>query len=143
MRFTPKTEEEIAAENLLQPGEYGFTVMEAEDTQSKAGNDMMKVKLEVFAPDGGTRHVYDYLLEKMAFKLRHFAATVGRMADYERGELSADAVVGRSGLVRIEIEPAGDYPAKNVVKDYVVAPKPPANQPAAQQAETDGDGLPF
>ena len=36
MRTTPKSEKEIAEENLWKPGTYDFEIVEAEDTFSKA-----------------------------------------------------------------------------------------------------------
>ena len=124
------TEEEAKRGKLREPGTYPFNVATAEDTQSRAGNDMIKVKLEVFDKDGGSFFIYDYLLEAMAFKLRHFAKGTGLLAEYEAGELNAGMMVGKSGGVTLEIEDAqGDYPAKNVVRDYQVPVEPQGVKP--------------
>jgi len=118
MRFTPKTQEEIDFENLLPKGEYDFEVVKAEDAVSKKGNEMIKVNLKVFHGEG-FQFVTDYLMEAMAYKLRHFFETVGMIDAYNAGSVQSADLVGACGKVRIDIEPAsGEYAAKNTVKDY-------------------------
>lgn len=118
MKFQPKTEEELEAEMIVPDGEYDFTVMEAEERQSKKGNSMIQVKLNVFTEQGDL-HLYDYLLEAMAFKLRHFCSSIGVLADYNLGTLEVSDIVGRSGKVKLTSKKEEGYPLKNVVKDYV------------------------
>lgn len=151
MRFQPKSEADIARENLLPVGDYDFTVLEASDERSKSGNDMIKLKLEVWDNDGNTRHVYDYLLEQMAFKLRHFCSATGLIELYEQGDLQAIDCENRSGRCKIIIktDKTGEHDPNNAVKDYLVpdaanAPEPVRRaQPAQQQATGTDDELPF
>lgn len=120
MKFTPKTNEEIQRESLMPDGSYDFTVARAEDTHSKAGNEMLKVNLCIYSEKGSQYYVYDYLLEAMAWKLRHFAYAVGCQKQYDAGVLTASDVQGKSGTLRLVHEDGTDqYPAKNVVKDYI------------------------
>lgn len=120
MKFTPKSEHEIEASNLLPKGTYDFEVVKAEDAQSKKGNEMIKVCLKVFAPNGGTPFVWDYLLEAFLGKLLNFCSATNLMAAYNSGNLTADMLYGKCGKVEIDIEAASDkYKAKNVVVDYV------------------------
>ena len=117
MKFTPMTEAEIVSASLLEAGEYPFEVLAASEEISKAGNEMIRVKLAVFGPNGQQAHVYDYLMEKMAFKLRHFCETTGLIAKYEAGTLGELDCAGKTGRVKLAVEPAnGKYDAKNVVK---------------------------
>lgn len=113
--------ERPAGNGLFPEGEYSFEVAEAEDKTSAAGNEMLAIKLNVSTED--TAHgVYDYLVRtgKTAYKLRHFADAVGMLPDYEKGDLSADKVLGRTGKCKVAVQPEKDgYPAKNVVRDYV------------------------
>lgn len=125
MQFQSKTEEELKAELVMPEGEYDFEVIEAADAVSKKGNDMIKVQLKVFAPDGGFRTVTDYLMAKMAFKLRHFCETTGMMDRYDAGDLQARHCEGRSGRVLLQVEPerksedgSKTYVPKNSVSDY-------------------------
>lgn len=120
MKFTPMTAEEIALAAMLNPGVYPFEVISATDEISKAGNEMIKIKLAVFGPEGSAVHVYDYLMEKLAYKLLHCAEVCGLLARYEGGELEAVEFVGRSGYVKLDVDNGGNgYLPKNVVKDYV------------------------
>lgn len=155
MQFTPKTDTQIARESLREPGTYDFTVVEAEDAKSKkSGADMIKVNLQCFDEHGGHFYLTDYIMEAMAFKLRHFAYGIGAGPDYEAGMLNASAVQGRSGKVKVVIkeDKTGQYQPKNEVKDYVVsegevapvvapaaAPAPRRATPVAQGASSGDD----
>jgi hypothetical protein len=138
MDFTPKTEEEISEAGLLPKGEYPFEVIKAEDKKSKNGNAMIELSLCVFQPDGETRKVVDYLLSKVAYKLRHFCDSVGLLPQYQGGTLQAEDCVGRTGNCKIEIKPADSYPAKNEVKDYITRDaKPLGNTQEKEEVEDD------
>ena len=132
MKFTPMTEDELARASLLEAGEYPFEVLAASEEISKAGNEMIRVKLAVFGPNGQQAHVYDYLMEKLMFKLRHFCETTGLLAKYEAGTLGELDCEGKGGYVKIKIDPAnGSYSAKNSVQDYVKPAAAPAASPTA------------
>jgi len=121
MQFKPKTEKEIATDGLLEKGEYDAEVMSAIEGVSKKGNPMMTVKMRVFRPNGGEAHIFDYLLETVAYKLRHFAFAIGLGSQYEAGALDAEDCVRRSCVVVVGIDDKNkDFPPKNVIKDYVV-----------------------
>lgn len=146
MRFEPKTEKQIAEEGLLQPGVYDFEVVKGEDRQSKSGNDMIELVLSVTGDDGSARRVTDYLLEKLAYKLRHAAATCGVLGKYERGDLCGDDFMGRAGRVKLKIQASEGYPDKNAVVDYVVEEKKASAAPARRPAMADNDlddSIPF
>lgn len=131
MKFNPMSAEEIATAGLLTPGIYPFEFMDAMDTFSTAGNEMIKVKLRVFGP-GGEAHVYDYLMGegKSAYKLRHCCEVVGLLSDYEKGNLVAQQLLDRTGYVKLGVEDGKNgYLPQNKVKDYV---KAPADQPQTQ-----------
>jgi hypothetical protein len=123
MRFAPKTEKEIAEANLWPTGNYDFEIMEAEDTLSKAGNEMMEMKVRLYSEDCGTQIVTDYLVDtpKAAFKIRHCANAVGLLAEYEKGELLAADLVRRTGKCKVVIrkDNSGQYPDKNQIADYL------------------------
>ena len=121
MEFTPKTEEEIKAANLLEAGDYDFDVLVAEDAISSKGNEMIKVNLGIYTGDKVRGRIFDYLMPSMEAKLRHFCDTVGLLKEYESGSLSANMCEGRSGKCRIIIQEdkAGKYDPKNTIKDYI------------------------
>lgn len=122
-----------------KPGDYDFEVHDASEERSSTGNDMIKLTLWVFNDEGNKRTVFDYLVnsEKAQFKIRHFADAIGRIADYERGELDVNDIVDRTGRLALRIKPAsGDYPANNSVGDYLPQKEdaPRATRPASRSA---------
>ena len=127
MRFTPKSEAELAENALLPEGEYTFEILTAEDTQSKStGNDMLKLSLRIFENGGeNSQRVFDYLvsIDSMIWKIRHFADAIGMLPEYDSGEMLAETLPGRTGKCKIVIQPAsGQWDAKNAVKDYLPRP---------------------
>jgi hypothetical protein len=132
MKFAPKTEEEIVSENLLPIGIYPFEVFEALDQVSKSNNEMIKLSIKVWDAEGGEHFLYDYLLESMAFKLRHAAAACGLLERYESGVLNAEDFVKKTGSLKVAIkkDKTGQYPDQNSVADYIVNSVPDTALPA-------------
>lgn len=126
MKVTPMTDkaadDQAKAFGLWPRGLYDFEVVEAKERVSKAGNDMIELVVKVYNPEGRYRQIFDYLVETDAtgYKLRHFAKAVNLLAQYEKGELSADDCVGRTGRCQLAIKKDnnGVYPDKNVIQDY-------------------------
>lgn len=151
MKFTPKTESEIVREGLLPIGEYPFEVIEAKDKVSKNGNQMIELKVEVFIlEENASRFVFDYLMEKMAFKLRHFCAATGLIEAYEDGSLSADMCQGKTGTCKIGIKHSEEFPSRNEIRDYIFKAVSASEQPkkavsAVKPANNDleDDDIPF
>lgn len=148
MKVTPKTEAEIAAMNLRDPGEYDFLVTEATDKLSAKGNEMVELKLQMEDSEGRTFTVFDYLvsIDVMAYKIRHFAQCVGLMDQYDAGDMAAEYIQGRTGKAKVGVQPAkGQYQAKNIVTDYIPAPLVSSSSTVANgrtAAELD-DEIPF
>ena len=108
-----------AARLIPNDTECDFEVMTAENKTSKAGNDMIAVKLRVWHGEREA-HVYDYLMATMGFKLLHFCEASGLTDRYASGGLDASDCQRKTGRAVIGLEPAsGNYSAKNVVRDYV------------------------
>lgn len=135
----PLSREESRQGDVLPQGIYPFDVVEATDSRSKSGNEMIKVRLRIHTPEGKQRILYDYLLEAMKFKLAHFFEAIGKWDVYERHEFSADDCYG-SGSLKLIIQEAKDgYAAKNSVDDYILtdeqeASKSERKRKAAQQS---------
>lgn len=149
MRFTPKTEQELQAMALVEPGEYSFQVIEALDQTAKSGNEMIKLKLKIWDNMGRERLIFDYVLEAMAFKLRHFCDATGLTEKYEAGELRASDCPGRAGKLDLSLETGkqkpegGYYPDKNSVKDYIKSDGVVAKPVEAAKDEFQDDTIPF
>ena len=143
MKYNPQDATDNPGTGLLEPDIYPFKVVSADDTRSNNGNDMIKVKLLI----GSSTHVFDNLLShpKMVFKLKHFFEAVGIAEHFERGEISAKNCLGKTGYVKIAIEPAsGQYKEKNVVDDYVVQEgQSKVRKPGVADMEVAADDIPF
>ena len=130
--FTPMSDEELNASNLLDPGVYDFEVGRSEPKTSKAGNLCSNLRLKVWDKKGKNHSVFDCLVfsshQFSQRKLRHFCDSIGLTKEYKAGELPHE-LSGYSGKVQIDIEDevTGDggrvYPKKNVVVDYVMTDK--------------------
>jgi len=132
MKFTPKTEKQIAEENVIPDGLYDFEVATSEEKVSKNGNDMIVLNLKVYDVTGRFVFVTDYLLESFLPKLLAFCKEAGLRGSYDDGTLCAEDLPQRTGKVQIAIEQKGDYPAKNVVKWYGEKTKRPEDMPPEQ-----------
>lgn len=122
--FTPHTEEEIAKLSLLEKGNYQFEVRSSVQKVSKSGNDMIEIVLRIWDKSGKEHSLYDYLLEKMPYKIKHFCDSIGFSKQYESGKLFAEEFVGKCGEVKVYIEEkSGDSP-KNRVADYMFNDSP-------------------
>lgn len=153
MRINPKTEQECNAGLILPAGIYDFEVTKALDKTSKAGNEMIELQLAIYTDDGSMRYVRDWLMDSVAYKLRHFAYAVGLVSEYEAGNIEAIDCEGRSGKAKIVIKKDDQYGEQNRVADYIVpdatatattaaktAAAPPVPRGAAPLAE---DDIPF
>lgn len=156
MRVKPVSSEEAnsgGAEEPFKPGEYDFTIQEAAETTSQAGNDMLKLKLHVFNRDGEKRTVFDYILSSQAgqWKARHMMESIGMTRQYEAGDIDPIEISERTGRLKLGIAPAtAQYPAQNKVQDYVAAKSAPQSARAAPAREKvpvndglDDDSIPF
>lgn len=151
MNFTPKSKEELAVMNLIAPGIYDYLIIDAKEKLSKSGHEMIELKLKIWDIHGHERVVFDYLLEAMAHKLRHFAESNGLLDKYESGSITANDCLNKSGKVEIIIQKdkTGQYGDRNSVKDYVldVEPKPSGMKPlpasSSDFVDSNLDDLPF
>lgn len=147
MRFTPKSEEELQIGSLVEDGTYAYQVIDAKESISKAGHDMIEMKLIIWDKEGREHMLFDYLLEAMGYKLRHFCESHGMLDKYNSGQLSASDCRDKQGKVDVIVQAGkanpngGVYPARNSVKDYVVGDiSEPVKPTVKEDFDTD---LPF
>jgi hypothetical protein len=150
MKFTPKSEEEISAANLVAAGDYDFEVADAKEETSKGGNDMVKLKLNIEGEEGRRHVVFDYLVgtEASMFKVRGFAETTGMLPQYDRGDMDPSEMIGRTGRATIAIDDKNKaYAPKNVVRAYLKADAKTngsaAMPPRASSRHPIDDDIPF
>ena len=152
MRVTPKTENEVRDSGLWPVGEYDFEIVSSIEKLSQSGNEMIELKVKIFDEDGKSITLFDYLLESVAYKLRHCSSACGVIDKYESGELSGSDFLGKTGRLKLRIQPEKNgYPAKNSISDYVVpsgnvvksSPRPAAKSPPPTPSTMDDDDIPF
>lgn len=136
-KFSPKSDKELNEANLLPVGEYDFEISKAENKTFRSGSTGIALTVMVYTPDGTARLVNDNLVfsDAAMFKVSQFSKCVGLYEKYSAGDIDASDCVHRSGKCRVDIEPEGDYPAKNKIKSYVVPKLKRENQPAESIAQ--------
>lgn len=158
MKFAPKSEDEIRAEaekrGAWPNGVYDAEIVTAEDKITSKGNDMIEMTLNVYHEDT-QRQMKDWLVEAMAFKLRHCCEAAGLSSAYDGGSLEAWQLEGKSVKVKLTTESYigtdGVSRKRNKIADYVVAEtaQAPARGPAPSRAAASkpadpfGDDIPF
>lgn len=112
---------QLRADALLKEGRYKYTVVDASEKKTQAGDDMLNLKL---ALEVESRRVIFFdrlvLMPKMFWKLEHFCKSAGIYDKVEKGSLSAMDCAGKTGYVDI-IQKANNQTGEleNQVKDYV------------------------
>lgn len=123
MKFEVKTDEQIQADALLPDGTYDFEVFSAVEKTSSKGNAMIELSLHVFDEGGTIRPVRDWIMPSFAKKFKHCLSACGLLSLYEKGEVSADDLLGKKGKVKIVRKPYtnkdGLEMLSNAVDDYV------------------------
>lgn len=121
MKFQPKSEDEVNDFDLLKDGVYDFEVIKARDEISGAGNEMIALELDVFNMEGRKYRVFDYLVNILDYKIRHFCHAVGLVKEYETGSLTSYDCLSRGGrcIITTKKDASGQYRDKNVIRDYV------------------------
>lgn len=136
MRYTPYSEAEIQSMNVMDVGTYDFKVLDVITTNKdgshltdKNGNDMAKLKLLVWDNELRERIIFTYISGggTFAFKLRHFAQSIGMLHEYENSEFNIHRALDKSGKAEIVIKKgtlkndgSGEMWAdRNDVKDFI------------------------
>lgn len=133
----------------VEPGDYPVEVIDAVESLSKTGHEMIELKLKTSAGS----YLYDFLvfIPNAYWKIDAFRAATGEVVTPEDDvEITADDLIGRTGTARLVIE---EYKGKqrNKVAAWLT-PKPgakpaptakakPATQPQPQA--TEDDDIPF
>ena len=99
-----RSAEPASRPDFVPAGEYSVEVINAEETVSQKGHDMIELKLRV-EPDGPV--FYDHLVftESSFWKIDVFRAAIGEsVIANEEIEIVADDLIGRQGRARLVIE---------------------------------------
>ena len=123
---------------FVEPGDYQVEVIDAIETISKGGHDMIELKLKTSAGS----YLYDFLvfIPTAFWKIDSFRAATGEDVKPDQDvEISADHVIGRTGTARLTVE---EYNGKkrNKVAAWIVGNTKPSAQP---QPARRSDNEPF
>lgn len=146
MKFTPLTEEEIQSSSLMPDGIYTYHVIKSEDKISQSGNEYISLTLKVWDQEGRDHLIFTNLaLVKL---IKHFCDVNGMQNWYQSGDIQANSCLNKSGgMVQIGTQlpksdgKGGMYPAKNIVKDYIIGN--PTSKLNPIKNEFNDDALPF
>ena len=134
----------------VEPGDYEVEIVDAIETISKSGHEMIELKLKT----SGGCYLYDFLvfIPSAFWKIDSFRAATGEAVTPETDvEIVPDDLIGRTGTARLTVE---EYNGKkrNKVAAWL-APKAgrmpakatPAANPVAQSQpqSTEDDNIPF
>lgn len=113
--------QQMREDALLKEGRYKFTVLDAREKRSSAGNDMLNLKLSLEV--NGRRIVFfDSLIltPKMFWKVEHFCKAVGMAEKIDEGRLMAQDCSNKEGYVDI-IQRSNPQTGEleNQAKDYI------------------------
>jgi hypothetical protein len=99
-----KAAEPTSRPDFVEPGDYTVEVLNAEESVSKQGNELIELKLKV-EPSGAI--LYDNLVftANAFWKIDAFRASTGEtVTPDEDVEIIADDLIGRTGRARLTVE---------------------------------------
>jgi hypothetical protein len=122
----------------VEPGDYEVEVVDAIETISKGGHEMIELKLKTSVGS----YLYDFLvfIPTAFWKIDAFRAATGEVVEPDQDvEISADHVIGRTGTARLTVE---EYNGKkrNKVVAWIIGDAKPVTQP---QPARRSDNEPF
>jgi hypothetical protein len=144
--------------DFVEPGDYPVEIIDATETISQSGNDMIELKLRT--QPGSI--VYDHLVftPSAFWKIDQFRVAIGESVESGEVEVNGEDLIGRAATVRIVVEeyngrkrnkvgawlapaPAqAQQPASRATAPAPI-PHPRPNPNPSQQADRDGTGNPF
>ena len=147
MKINVKDYEPSQPKGNIPAGKYPFTVSGAIEKQSKNGNDMIELTLEVIAGERAV-DVYEYLVStpNAVFKIEQFCKAVGLPFEVKDGvvnsELTADDCMRKQGLAMFKPNEKG-YLSVNYFIEKGGYSESPASGTDAQQDDINPDDIPF
>jgi hypothetical protein len=144
-----RSSEPTARPDFVEPGEYTVEVVNAEETVSQKGSDMIELKLRV-QPSGATMFDHLVFMESAFWKIDSFRAATGEsITPDEEVDINADDLIGRTGRARLTVEEFNGRKRNKIAAWLPPKPAMPAPAAAAAAAATatakpkDDDNIPF
>ena len=152
MQYNPQ---DLVEYEPVEEGDYGFVVVNAEDTTSRKGNEMVALTLQVDV-EGREKPitVFDQLVNTPGslWVLKAFCQSVTPSIDFEAGELQSVNCIGGTGVAHLVLgdeNPKGNryMEVAYYVRRQDAANEPSSRGPTAEQAPPDAsdadDSVPF
>ena len=121
---------------FVEPGDYQVEVIDAIETISKGGHDMIELKLKTSAGS----YLYDFLvfIPTAFWKIDSFRAATGEDVKPDQDvEISTDHVIGRTGTARLTVEEYNGKKRNKVVAWIVGTTKPSAQTQPARRSDNE------
>jgi len=121
---------------FVEPGDYQVEVIDAIETISKGGHDMIELKLKTSAGN----YLYDFLvfIPTAFWKIDAFRAATGEQVKPDQDvEITADHVIGRTGTARLTVEEYNGKKRNKVVAWIVGNTKPSAQPQPARRSDNE------
>jgi hypothetical protein len=125
--------------DYVEAGEYAVEIINAEESISQKGNEMIELKLRV---EPSEAIVYDNLVfvEAAYWKIDAFRAAIGEsVVPGEEVDIKAEDFIGKTGRVRLFVDEYGGRKRNKVAAWLVGGARP---QPVAKGG-VDDDDIPF
>jgi hypothetical protein len=139
---TYKSSEPTSRPDYVEAGEYQVEIINAEETVSQRGSDMIELKLRI-EPSGAI--MFDHLVftESAFWKIDSFRAATGEnvTADQEV-EIRADDLIGRTARARLVIEEFNGRKRNKIAAWLLPKPANTTLNPGQQPPKND-DNIPF
>jgi hypothetical protein len=128
------TDEDIKNRNVVDEGNYPFTILSVERKRTKVKLDdkgqakptyeMLQIEYQFHDKNGTGKTIRDWIvfMDGMDWKFRHLANTTGLLALYEAKTLDCQHLIGKQGVFALGIEETtyeGKTRKQNFVMDYV------------------------
>src|SRR5271156_2428791 len=123
MLFSPRSEadaKKASVRKLLSAGPHPGRIIQAEDTESKAGTPMIACRVAVTDKDGRAYEIPDWLVgnDRGAHHVRRCAEACNVLDRYNEGELNADDILGKDVIAIVAIERKRGWQPRAVISDY-------------------------
>ena len=122
--------------DFVDPGDYQVEVIDAIETVSKTGHEMIELKLRT-SPGS---YLYDFLvfIPNAFWKIDSFRAATGEVVSPEEDvEITADDLIGRTGKARLSVEEYNGKKRNKVVAWIVGTTKPSAQPQPARRSDNE------